>query len=723
MINFFEQHDPASILKTLKTKIYGKQNDKKIDSIDATLERISNNILNKNTKNYGEIVQKMMSNSITSEDIKDITSDITTDIENQNRITRYMNAEEICDSIPYCERALQVLVDGIVSPDDITKKSLQVLEGGVGGGDDSISGKSVQVTEIRNIIEKMKLEDLISDIVYGTLKLGDHFIEICDYNTNDVPVTQSVLAEKTEKVINSDYCENDEYRTKLDDGPLPTVTIESYMDHDSETNEYNLNEQYESYNTSTRTITRTFDVNIELTEDDTNQVENLDVDVDDKKKTVNIEHVRIIQHDPKCVIKLQSKRYKMPLGYLVLPEVSSFGGQYSGTNMNQYGISNTTPIGLGGGFGNALSSLYPGAKNVTGIDGVYQALMTKIKKYVKDSEISVDKREVLILLMRTIRELEQDVDGINNNKESMNINIRFVPTIRMQHFKIPSQRFFPYGESIFYKSTFQGKLLIALETAVTMKRISDSIEKRIMYVETSMNREGKNLVEDLKMKFKKRKFNLDGTGTISTIPSQISTSEDIYIPQTKGRRFIEFDTLNSSTDIRNATEELKYVRDTLISGLQVPPAYINLEENLSNKAALAFENALFAQTIVSYQHTLSQDLQDMVNKLFSFMKGEKIKDGVIITFSPPKMLQMERDVEKYEMCSRIVNTLVEMGAPREWAVKTFVDVDWNEVESSEPDAKLSDLEKPPEDDGSGGMGGFGGGVGVGGMGGNMGSGF
>jgi len=703
MINFFEQSDPRKLLDTLKTKIYGKQNDKKLDSIDSTLEKISDNILNKNTKNYGEIVQKLMSNSVTNDDIRDITSDLTTDVETQNRITRYLNAEEMCDSIPYCERALQVLVDGVISPDDITKKSLQVLDDGIAKTGDVAS---TQGTEIRNIIDKLKIEDLISDVIYGAMKLGDHFVEICDYTSKDTPLTQSMLNESETVDIN----DTTEYMDELLGEDDPILEIEDFAEnYNTFTNDQNENIDLLEDNdvSNIGTFHRKLTVKITLTEDNTTQVK--DGEENSADKTVNVENVRIIQHDPRCVIKLQSKRYKMCLGYLVLPSGSNTSSG-NGSNANQYGIS-STPMSFGGRYSGGLSSLYPGAKNVSGIDMVYQTLMTKIKKYISNSDISINKREVLIMLMRTIKELEdENADNTSSkSKDSVNLEIRFVPTMRMQHFKIPSQRFFPYGESIFYKSTFQGKLLIALETAVTMKRITDSIEKRVIYFETGLSRNGKNIVEELKTKFKKRKFSIDNAGTISTIPSQISSLEDIYIPQTKGRRFLEFDTLNSSASIRDATDELKYVRDTLVAGLQVPPAYINLEENLSNKAALAFENALFAQTIVSYQHTLAQDLQDMINKIFTFIKGERIKEGIIVTFSPPKMLQMERDVEKYDMANRIVTTLVEMGAPRKWAVKKYVDLDWDEAEGAEPDAKLTDIEKPSEDDGGMG-GGFGGGM-------------
>lgn len=669
MASFFEQLEPSKILDNLKRKLYGRQNDKKIDSIDAALDNINKNILNKNTKNYSEIMQRMISNTISYDEVNNITADLISDIENQSRLTRYVNAEELCECIPYCERALQVLSDGVISTDDITKKTIQVLD----GDNQSTSTSDADMAEIRNIINKLKIDEMLRSIVPETLRLGDHFVEICDYTSKDIPVTQSVLNEEDE--FDGDYGDS----------------------------EFLL--EWEQVGANNEIERRPLNLKLEVVE-----ANYTDISDTSREKFVELSNIRLIPHDPRNVVKLQSKRYKMCLGYLVMPS----GESGPGININQFGVT-ASPTTMGR-QPSGLSSLFPGQSSVVGIDGVYQTLMKKIKSHVTNSDIAVNRREILLLLMRAIREIEEESEQQNQDKgNQVTLSIRYVPVYRMQHFKLPSQKFFPYGESIFYKSTFQGKLLIALETAVTMKRISDSTEKRLIYFETGMSREGKNIVEELKNKFKKRKFSIDSIGTISSIPSQLTSFEDIYVPQSKGRRFMEFDTLNKSVDIRDTTEELKYVRDTIVAGLNVPPAYLSLEENLSNKAALTFENALFAQAIVSYQHILSKDLQDMVDKIYTFTKGKRIKEGATITFSPPKMLQMERDAEKYELSSRVINALVEFGVPKEWAVKNFIDLPWNDIEHSKSEEDLNKLEEPPSPDEM--MGGaYGGGYGaVGGL--------
>ena len=60
----------------------------------------------------------------------------------------------------------------------------------------------------------------------------------------------------------------------------------------------------------------------------------------------------------------------------------------------------------------------------------------------------------------------------------------------------------------------------------------------------------------------------------------LSSYEDIYIPQNKGKRYVEFDNLPSNVNIKDISDELKTLRDFLIAALQVPPSFLSLEENL-----------------------------------------------------------------------------------------------------------------------------------------------
>ena len=682
--------DPKNLLAYIRTSIYGNQNDPKMDDVDASISRISSRILNKDARNHAELMRMTVSRSLEKETFDTIPGGLASDVETLGRLTRYINAEEIVDCIPYCARALKVLTDGIISPDDVTKKSIQVLM------DNQIKKDDQDVRFANNIIDNVNIDYDIRDIVYETLKYGDQFVEICDYRSRDVPITQSLLSESGD---NTGLTETD--LQILEDSVIPIkVPLE-------EGDEREFNIQLSIITEKDSSIQE--QIALAITED-------IDRDglisklgrydkKDDELKSSKIEKtelsdVRLILHSAGNVVKIQSKRYRMCLGYLVLPEFQNglnpfFGGTNTGSSSKSVGQ-----------FG--LSSLMSTPAMTTGVDAIYSDMIGKVKKYLKNDEIFVNKREVMTLLKRAIG----DIDFMDSEYSDKNVpfNLRFVPVNRMEHFAISSQRFFPYGESIFYKSSFQAKLLIALETAITIKRISDSVDRRLIYIETGLPRDARNVIEELKTALKKRKFSIDTLGTVGNVPSSITAYEDIYVPISKGKRFVEFDTLQSPIQIREVVDELKYFRDMIVAGLDVPPAYVNLEENLSNKSALSFENGIFAQTVVAYQLAFSKHLHNLISKIMQMINGRKLKESITITFPPPKMLQMERDAERYDMVARIVQSLSDMGVPRDWAIKRYLDLPWDEIDKHGTTDSIENKVTPPEDPmgGMGAMGGMGG---------------
>lgn len=673
-----EKEHPEKMLDSIKKTLYGNQNDLFLTKVDTALDNISDTIINKSSMNYADLIKTLIVKSTDAEKsniFDDLPQAIAMDVETSERINRYINAKEIVDNIPYCARTLKVLTDGILSPDDVTKKTLQVLQEGSDNTEDRAAA------DVRDIVKKLKLDEYMSEAVEQTLWFGDHFIELCDYKSKDVPVSSTLLREGTLTV---------EEQKVLND-----------TEHECTFKYKQLNEETKQFDNKEKKLS----VKIEITESKADEmILEVEKDENDKEeKTHPMDDVRLIVHNPQNIIKLQSRRYKMCLGYLVLPEFDivssgSAAGAMSriGSSMGVY-RSNSNTSSPGG-----LSSL----SGTSGIDNLYRSLVRQMKLYLKKDEIKIDKSEVMTILQRTLEEIDLEDPEVKD----LIYKVRFVPTDRMEHFIIDKSRFYPYGESIFYKSTNKAKLLILLETATTVKRVSDSKDLRIINVETGLPRDVRNTIEDMKNAFKKRKFSVDSLGTISSIPSTITMYEDIYIPQTKGKRFVEFDRLEPTAQIRDMVDELKYFRDSIVSNMEVPPVYLNQEENLSNKAALTFENQLFAQTITLYQFRFSKPLNSFIRKLYKFIKGERLAEDIFVSFPPPKMLQMERDAEKYDMILRIVQASADMGLDRKYVIKKYLDQDWDEERRERTKNDMDDKIIPKKNEDELGMGGIGGGL-------------
>jgi len=372
----------------VKNKILKTPPGKEMDKIDQALNRISDAIVNKDSANQAEMLRSVFSSSLKNETFRDLTAgNLTLSAELVDRLVRYMNADDIVDSIPFCSRALKVLTNEIISPDDITKEMLQFLQ-----------KKTISEEEIRSfentkaINEVLKIDESLHEIVFETLKMGDQFIEVCDYTAEDVPITQSILNEETGEMI-----------------PDPAIDTCQIIFEEVKKNKYGNKE----------TISKEVAVETTVTEATSKE-----------DGPVAIEKIRLIIHDPSFVIKLQSQRFKMCLGYLILPRPPT--STYSNV-MYPATRSNTTNI-----TGLQFSST---SHDLTGVDKLYMDIMGKIKKHVGEGEISVNKKEVTSLLKKALREFDME--------KKLEFKIRYVPPERMEHFKLQSRRFFPYIHHIF----------------------------------------------------------------------------------------------------------------------------------------------------------------------------------------------------------------------------------------------------------------------------------
>ncbi len=401
------------------------------------------------------------------------------------RMTRYRTYQSISVMISYCYRALDVLTENIIAPDDITKHSLDVkskkfLE----GEDEQVGSKTLSV---KDTIKKLKLDNNLNMIVRNTLLFGDFFCEIADAKT--ALTSKAYLAEQ--QILNNGLKDIFEV-----DGRKISIDYSSFSESD------------------------------------------LFVDEAKKKKEDNIKNLNLVFHDPNQIIKLQSELFPLCFGYLVFPKANYMPNAH----MQDMGVND-----------------------------ICVSIIKSIEKKIPQIAEFNDKE--LKDIIKTML-----ASGVDQNKM---MNIRFIPPNRMQHFMRPSTKYHPYGESIFESAQFTAKVLIALETALAVQRINRSTEKRKVSVEIGLPRDARKMIESLKEEFRKRKVSLDSFGTVDTIPSMVSTFEDIYIPTKDGKHFVDVQSFSEGNiDTRSKVDELNFLRDQVVASLGVPASFLNIEENL-----------------------------------------------------------------------------------------------------------------------------------------------
>ena len=551
-----------------------------------------------------------------------------------SRIGRYKAYQAIVSQINYAMRALNVLVDNILSPDDITKQTLEIRASQFLNEDTPVASKVRYVKEVVNVIE---LERKLDAIVRNTLLFGDLFCELA--------------------------------------GPKAALTSQTLLSEGSVYQQM-INDQY-SQGLRERIVQKVGkDKNVEINMDYSAFMEAEEPKQDKKaqrKKTKTLNNLKLVFHDPAFVVKLQSSLFPICFGFLVFPTRAV----NPSATMADDAINNIC-IAI-------LKSL--------------EKKLPQMKEFSNDEEL---KSIIHALLAQT--DLNKAMD------------IRYIPPDKMIHFYVPTTKYYPYGESIFDSTQYTAKVLTSLETALAVQRLARSTEKRKIAIEIGLPRDARKAIELMKEEFRKRKISLDSFGSVDTIPSMITTFEDVYIPQKDGKPFVDISTFTEgNVDVRSKVDELKFLRDQMVASLGIPPSFLGIEENLSNKAALSEENILFARTVIGHQKYLTHQIRELIQKVFDIIDPEEaltILDHVEISLPVPRSLQYEREARYMSEVANLIESLERIGIPKEYTKRKYLSqIDWEEVKKYDIDEKIDknlDPSKKEDDMMGGGMGGMGG---------------
>jgi len=631
----------------LKSTIVKTQTQKIDDKLDSAVKDILTYKSHGGRNGYIELVKSLISK--TTHDVR-LGGGTGGDLFNQGvgpatfgqggRMMRYKTYSAIVATINYCHRALQVLVENILSPDDITKVSLEVKP--IEYIEDEIP-TAARVRYIKEILEKLEIERRLDLIVRNTLLYGDFFCEIADPQT--ALTSRSILTE-------SEY--NDALDGEYKEGIKDKIVVKEGD------NSYEVSIDYSSFHERAG-------------------VKNKDKKDSDSKtevETINsLKDMQLVFHEPHYVLRLQSRVFPICFGFLIFPPQEM---------VQSASIADQT------------------------INNICIAILKNLeKKLPQVKELKADKE---------LKDIIQAMLAQTDMNKSL--EIRYVPPDKMTHFLVPTTKYYPYGESIFDSTQYSAKVLVALETALAIQRLSRSTEKRKIAIEVGLPRDARKAIESMKEEFRKRKISLDSFGTVDTIPSMITTFEDVYVPQRDGKPFVDISTFTEgNVDTRSKVDEIKQMRDQLVASLGVPPAFIGIEENLSNKSALSEENILFARTIIRYQKFLTEQINELITKIFDIINPEEslvLLDTVKIAFPIPKSLQYERESRYINELTNLIESLERIGVPKEYAKKRYLpQFDWEEIKKYDIDEKVEkvlDPTKAESDDefGMGPMGGVGG---------------
>ena len=684
----------SSIFNSIKETILGVKSNNIDHIIDKSLENISLYSSNSDNNKFIEAMKNIVSsagldknNSVVSQLDKGMPR--VQNYDQSGRVARYGEYDAICSKISYVQRALQVRTDHIIAPDDVLKHSIQVIPFDRDSKDRKVD---IAKTRIVEFCRHFKLENKIKKLVFDTLKYGDNFVEIvptpkgknalvvinegvdytafrkleklCEF-TDTLKITEPVYDNNHSEIIDNKEVSNTKFKIVIDEAS------------DGLTTKKILNEALSINMGGTLTgltpdiyqapFSNAVPIDTEPLSKDDHPVGKVNDDkfkskysnetnIDDKKEDDNLlqlKDISIVFHEPKYIIRLETQRFKVCLGYLVFPKVDPTTMLTGNMNTNIDSIC-----------ANFLSTV----ETKLGIKTEHDKI-----------RISDDIKNVLLAHLKKIK----------NNED---LKVRYVAPEFMEHFRINVSKYAPYGESILDSSLYDAKLLMALKTAATIKKINACSDKRFVSVEVGLPRDAKNVVSKMEEMLTKKRISIGSFGNIDSIPSQISSFETIFIPMKDGKKYVEVDHQNWGGDTSNDTENIKNMRDSIIGNLGVPAPFVNIDESTSNRSSLTTESINFLRTIIDDQKELSIPLHELICKIYRLVYGDQeadILDKIQVTFNEPKALPNSLQAEYIETMQRVIQALGELGMPKDYLKKQYLpNIDWDKVQKAAASEKL-----------------------------------
>lgn len=621
-----EKNAFAKILGNIRTAL---SLESKKDMLKSDIQEFNDQNVQK--QNYIDVINKLNAdNAIAAgkdkKDVKSFTDEMDAQLKNMQanpdlpRLTRYQELEFMTVNLPQVSRALQIYTDNIVSPNDITKQSLTTKIS------ETLDKTATEV--LKNSIDKIKLatkiEDKIDTIVYQTLNKGDYFVEIV--NMNDIKIDKLSESKIVEESISVDK-----------DNKQPDIKVKCIFNKmtDSEVDDVLLTESKKD------------DELESLLESDTKNEENdtnKKVSKNKEKPLTNLANLTYKYHKPENVIKISKD--SLLFGYIIF---SPRDDRLINTGETKIGVTNSYM-----NTENSNKSLSYGSE-------IINKVVDTIKKAIKNKnkELTSDTSEMYDIVKKML---------IDSNT---GVNARFVKPDHIVHFKLPG-KFDDYGEGLFYNIRSTARMYMITLHAVTIARLTRSMEKRVFEVEIGDSIDSAGLIQTFKKSIKQKSVIFSDNVTMDNIPDMVSMFEDYYIPARDGTPFVKIDTI-AGQNLNDRLEELEFLRKQMLVGVGVPPTILGYEQDASYTTTLSQENSMFAQTIIRLQKNFNSGFTELFEKIYNIINTSNIEfeGNVIITLQPPKILQIQRDSEIISNLQTIKDVLESFDVPKEYIMKKY----------------------------------------------------
>ncbi len=250
------------------------------------------------------------------------------------------------------------------------------------------------------------------------------------------------------------------------------------------------------------------------------------------------------------------------------------------------------------------------------------------------------------------------------------------------HFRLLSDsNYLPYGKSQIEGGRKIYKQLTLMEDAMLIHRIMRAPEKRIFKLDIGNipPSEVENYMQQVINKMKKAPVVDETTGDYNLKYNMQNITEDFFLP-VRGR--------DSGTDISSlpgltyeATEDIEYLKNKLLSSLRIPKAFLGFDEQIGSKATLAAEDVRFARTIERIQRiTLSELTKIAIVHLYAQGYQDAELTNFELTLTNPSTIYEQEKIELWNNKTSLAESMVRDGlVSTEWIYKNIFNFSEDEI--------------------------------------------
>ena len=242
------------------------------------------------------------------------------------------------------------------------------------------------------------------------------------------------------------------------------------------------------------------------------------------------------------------------------------------------------------------------------------------------------------------------------------------------HFRLLSDsNYLPYGKSQVEGARKIYKQLTLMEDAMLIHRITRAPEKRIFKLDIGNipPAEVDNYMQQVINKMKKAPVVDENTGDYNLKYNMQNITEDFFLPVRGGDSGTNIESLPGLT--YEATEDIEYLKNKMLSALRIPKAFLGFEENVGSKATLAAEDVRFARTIERIQRIAVSELTKIA---IVHLYAQGYQDSDLINFNlgltNPSTIYEQEKIELWDSKTRLASSMMQDGLlSSEWIYKNI----------------------------------------------------